>query len=79
MKSSTLGTKLHTNAFSCLFSFFDFQTAPDIVNVCFVVAHWNTGEHSGAQEEMSMIIDILKKAIYPTCIDSYIQIGCVNH
>ena len=61
MKSSTLGTKLHTNAFSSLFPFFDFQTAPDIVKICFVVAHWNTGEHARAQEEMSMLISQLEQ------------------
>lgn len=60
MKSVTLGTKLLTNAFDSLFPYFDYQTAPDILKACYIVAHWNTGEKSRALEEMPKLISTLE-------------------
>ncbi|OHT13665.1 PIKK family atypical protein kinase [Tritrichomonas foetus] len=85
MKSATLGTKLHNNAFESLFPSFrlddtlsydnsklmDTINSPDLVKVCSVVAHWNTGEKSRALEEMDSLIRVLSGSLLHECLFIY--------
>ncbi|OHS97693.1 PIKK family atypical protein kinase [Tritrichomonas foetus] len=67
MKSATLGTKLHSNAFESLFPAFDWNTAPDLHKVCYIVAHWNTGEKQRALSEMSQLTKTLTGSLLVEC------------
>lgn len=52
LKSISLGTKLHTNAFEHIFKDFDFETSPDLDRLCYVIAKWNIGEKQEALDRM---------------------------
>lgn len=59
MKSVTLGTKIHTNAFDILFPAFHLANAPALHRVCWAVAKWNIGEKDvalGAMEQLTRTI-----------------------
>lgn len=50
LKSISLGTKIHTNAFDIIFPKFDPVNSPDLDRLCHVIALWNTGEKTKALE-----------------------------
>lgn len=73
LKSPTLGTKLHLNAFELLFPDFVYETAPDIQKVCYIVARRSIGLHSEALSEMQNLAQTttgdLRKRCHYFCAD----------
>ncbi|OHS94749.1 PIKK family atypical protein kinase [Tritrichomonas foetus] len=67
LKSATLGTKIHINAFELLFPEFNFDTAPDLHKICYVVAHWNIGEKHRALSEMEKLTHIVNEPLKSRC------------
>ena len=57
LKSTTLGTKMHTNAFELLFPDFSFETSPDLQKVCYVVARRSIGLKTEALVEVQKLAE----------------------
>ncbi|OHT15244.1 PIKK family atypical protein kinase [Tritrichomonas foetus] len=67
LKSITLGTKIHINAFDIIFPEFDINNAPDLHKICYVVAHWNVGEKRRALDEMEKLTNSVKGEYLQRC------------
>ncbi|OHT07404.1 PIKK family atypical protein kinase [Tritrichomonas foetus] len=57
LKSVSLGTKIHTNAFDMIFPNYDPNSSPDLDRLCNVVAKWNIGEKAKALEEIEELVE----------------------
>ena len=55
IKNSNAGSKLHINAFDLIFPDFNYETAPEIQKICYIIAHWNAGEKEKAIQEMEIL------------------------
>ena len=55
LKSISLGTKMHHNAFDIIFPEFNFETASDLSKLTYAVAKWNIGEKDKALQIMSQL------------------------
>ena len=67
MKSVTLGTKVHRNAFNSLFPCFDLLDAPDLHKVCYVIAQWSIGEKEKALETMEQLTEEVGGSLQTQC------------
>ena len=61
MKSVSLGTKIHTNAFEMLFPDYNNESSSDLDKLCYAVAKWNIGEKADALKT----IEELTKTVGP--------------
>ena len=59
LKSQSLGTKLHESAFSSLFPDFEFDSAPNIQKLCYVITQWNTGNQQTAIDCVRLLTETL--------------------
>lgn len=62
MKSITLGTKIHNNAFDVMFPHFNFNDAPDYHKICYIVSRYSIGDK---QEAIKMMGDLAKRTTGP--------------
>ncbi|OHT08492.1 PIKK family atypical protein kinase [Tritrichomonas foetus] len=67
MKSITLGTKLHNNAFDIMFPHFNFDEAPDSHKICYIVARYAIGDKSKAIEEMGKLTETITGPMNTQC------------
>ena len=67
LKSATLGTKMHSNAFDLMFPEFEYDTAPDLHKICYCVAQWNIGEKEKALSEMCKLAESTTGEIQQRC------------
>ncbi|OHS98186.1 PIKK family atypical protein kinase [Tritrichomonas foetus] len=67
LKSSSIGSKIHINAFDLLFPDFNYQTAPEHQKICYVIAHWNAGERQRAINEMEALTNEVSGELKRKC------------
>ena len=73
LRSVTLDTKIHINAFDMLFPNFNVNTAPDLHKVCYAVAHWNVGEKERAIAEMAHLTTTVSGDLLRRCNLLYVN------
>lgn len=71
MKSLTMGTKMHENAFNVLFPGFNPKSSPDLDRLCYVVMHWTIGEKERAKNEMKDLANSIKSDWKYRCHEFY--------
>lgn len=67
MKSATLGTKIHKNAFEVMFPGFNFDTAPDIHKLCSVIANYAIGDRKTAIDQMGKLAETIAGPLQKQC------------
>ena len=67
LKSVTLGTKKHSNAFDIMFPDFVYENAPDSHKVCAIVVHYAVGDKQKAIEEMGKLCETIQGPFSTKC------------
>ena len=71
LKSISLGTKMHRNAFEIIFPDFNFETASDVSKFTYAVAKWNIGEKEKALQIITKLKDQISPDLRFKCIYRY--------
>ena len=72
LRSLSMDTKIHMNAFNSLFPDFDFKTSTDeLARICYVVTNWSTGNQKQAIQDMKQLTQEIEGDFLDRCNTLY--------
>ena len=71
MRSVSLGTKLHSNAFKILFPNFSFTNSPNIDCLCYTITKWYMGEQKDALDLLEQLLNRVDGKMKQKCVYFY--------